>query len=131
MGRLINNFRPYARILLVIWVILIIILAVLPNIPTPRFGGRPIPIRLDYPVHFLEHTLLAFLAIISFVYNRRQLKRILIALATLVLFAVFAEMLQLLIPARDFEFRDLFLNIAGIITGTTIALAAISEQRHS
>lgn len=114
-----------------IWVILIIILAVLPNIPTPRFAGRPIPIRLDYPVHFLEHTLLAFLAIISFVYNRRQLQRILITLATLVLFAVFAEMLQLIIPARDFEFRDMLLNIAGIITGTTIALAAVSDHRHS
>lgn len=129
MGRLINNFRPYARILLVIWVILIIILAVLPNLPTPRIGGRPIPIRLDYPIHFLEHTLLAFLAIISFVDNRRQLTRILTTLSILLIFAVFAEMLQLVIPARAFELKDLFLNIAGIITGSTIALAAIADHK--
>ncbi|MCA1757153.1 MAG: VanZ family protein [Bacteroidales bacterium] len=131
MGRLINNFRPYARILLVIWVILIIILAILPNLPTPRIGGRLIPIRLDYPIHYLEHTLLAFLAVISFVYDRRQLTRILITLSTLIAFAVFSEMLQLLIPARTFEFKDMFLNIAGIITGTIIALAVTADQKLS
>lgn len=129
MGKFINNFRPYARILLVIWVILIIILAVMPNLPTPRIGGRPIPVRLDYPIHFIEHTLLAFLAIISFVDYRRQFSRILSTLSILLIFAVFAEMLQLIIPARTFELKDLFLNIAGIITGTTIALAAITDRK--
>lgn len=129
MGKLINSFRPYARILLVIWGILIIILAIAPNLPTPMIGGRPIPIRLDYPIHFLEHTLLSFLAIISFVTDRSQLKRILVTLTILIVFAILAEMLQLVVPARSFELKDMGLNVAGVITGTTIALSVISEKK--
>ena len=129
MGKLINNFRPYARILLVIWGILIIILAIVPDLPTPMIGGKPIPIRLDYPIHFLEHTLFAFLAIISFVTDRIQLKRIFVIMAILFLFAILAETLQLFVPARSFEFQDMGLNVAGVITGTTIALSVISKRK--
>lgn len=129
MGKLINKFRPYARILLAIWVILIITLALLPELPVPRIGGKPIPIRLDYPVHFLEHTLLAFLAIISFVKYRTEQSTIIITLVSLILFAIFAEMLQIFIPFRSFELQDLGLNIAGITIGTVIALASTENKK--
>ncbi|MEA1887445.1 MAG: VanZ family protein [Bacteroidota bacterium] len=128
MGKLINKFRPYARILLALWVILIITLALLPELPVPRIGGKPIPIRLDYPVHFIEHILLAILAIISFVKYKSEQQTILITLLFLILFAIFAEMLQIFIPFRSFELQDLGLNIAGIAIGTVIALASTEKK---
>lgn len=127
---MINKFRPYARILLIIWVILIIILALIPDLPVPRIGGRPIPIRLDYPVHFLEYILLAFLAIISFVTNLTEIKSFRITLFSLFLFALFTEMLHSVIPFRSFEFKDLAMNISGVFIGTLIAILSIREKHH-
>jgi len=129
MGRLVNKFRPYARILLVIWIILIIGLALLPEIPVPRIGGKPIPVRLDYPVHFLEHTALAFLAIISFVSYRTQKRILILSFLVLILFAVFAEILHLFIHSRTFELYDLAFNIAGIISGTAIAFLLTEKKQ--
>ncbi len=129
MGKLMNRFRPYARILLAIWVILVIVLAILPDLPIPRIGGKPIPIRLDYPVHFLEHVLLAFLAIISFVYEPTQGRTIRITLYTLITFAVVVEVIQVFLPFRDFELHDLGLNVAGILIGTIIALLSLGKKK--
>jgi len=129
MGRLINKFRPYARVLLALWVILIIVLAILPDLPVPRIGGRPIPIRLDYPVHFIEHFLLAFLAIISFVRSQSEIRIIKITLIFLVLFAFFAELLHAILPFRSFELMDLALNIFGILTGSIVALLAMGNKK--
>jgi len=130
MGKLINKFRPYARVLLAMWVILILVLAILPDLPVPRIGGKPIPIRLDYPVHFLEYTLLSFLAIISFVTSLSELRSYKIILFSLILFAVFTEMLHIIIPFRSFEYKDLALNILGVFIGTLIAILSIRERHH-
>jgi len=124
-----NRFRPYARILLAIWVILIIFLAILPDLPVLKIGGRTIPLRIDYPVHFLEHTFLAFLAVISFVYNQTQRRAINITLYSLILFAVVVEVIQVFIPFRAFELKDLGLNVAGILTGTIIALLSLAKKK--
>jgi len=128
MGRLINKFRPYARILLAVWVILIIVLAILPDLPVPKIGGKPIPIRLDYPVHFLEYTLLAFLAVISFVTSLSELRSFRIILLSLILFAVSTELLHIVIPFRSFELLDLALNILGVFIGSLIAILSIREK---
>jgi len=130
MGKLINKFRPFARVLLAMWVILILVLAILPDLPVPRIGGKPIPIRLDYPVHFLEYTLLSFLAIISFVTSLSELRSYKIILFSLILFAVFTEMLHIIIPFRSFEYKDLALNILGVFIGTLIAILSIRERHH-
>ncbi|MBN1388842.1 MAG: VanZ family protein [Bacteroidales bacterium] len=130
MGKLINKFRPYARILLAFWIILVIVLAILPDLPVPMIGGRPIPIRLDYPVHFLEHMLLAFLAIISFVTNLSEIQSFRVTLLFLILFAVLMEMLHIVIPCRSFEYKDLALNIAGVFIGTLIAILSLREKQH-
>lgn len=129
MGRLINKFRPYARILLVIWLIVIVILATIPDLPIPRIGGRQIPIRLDYPVHFIEYFFLAFLAIISFVTHQSQRQSIKTILLILILFAIFAETLHFFIPFRSFELQDMGLNIAGTLSGTIVALLSIGERK--
>lgn len=122
MSRLITFFRPYARILLAIWLLLIIIFAVLPDLPMPRLARGKMDIRLDYPIHYLEHTGLAILAMISFITTsfKGQRRRFITILLLLIMFAIFAEMLQLLIPARSFELSDMGLNILGSLTGTFI-----------
>jgi VanZ family protein len=130
MGKLINKFRPYARILLAFWVITVIVLAILPNLPVPKIGGKPIPIRLDYPVHFLEHTLLSFLAVISFVKNLSDIQPFRITFLFIILFAVFMEMLHIVIPFRSFEFQDLLLNILGVFIGTLIAILSLREKHR-
>lgn len=130
MGRLINKFRPYARILLALWIILIIVLAILPDLPVPKIGGRPIPFRLDYPVHFLEHFLLAFLAIISFVRSQSEIRIIKITFLFLILFAFFAELLHAILPFRSFELIDLGLNIVGILSGTIVALLSMGNSKN-
>lgn len=130
MGKLINRFRPYARILLAIWLILVVVLAIIPDLPVPRIGGKPIPLRLDYPVHFIEHLLLAFLAIISFITSQKQKRKISFVLYALIIFALLIELIQVFLPFRSFELKDLGLNIAGILTGTIIALLSIGEKKH-
>ncbi|MDT8401451.1 MAG: VanZ family protein [Bacteroidales bacterium] len=130
MGKLINKFRPYARIFLAVWIVLVIVLAILPDLPVPRIGGKQIPIRLDYPVHFLEHTLLAFLAIISFVTKQTQKRTISFTLYSLILFALTVEFIQIFLPFRSFEFQELGFNIAGILIGTIIALLSIGEKKQ-
>jgi VanZ family protein len=130
MGKLINRFRPYARILLAIWVVLVIVLAIIPDLPVPRIGGKPIPLRLDSPVHFLEHFLLAFLAMISFVNGQEQKRRIYLVLYALIIFALIVEIIQVFLPFRSFELKDLGLNIAGILTGTITALLSIGGKKH-
>jgi VanZ family protein len=124
MSRFITLFRPYARILLAIWVVLIVILAIVPDIDVPRIVKGKLDIRLDYPIHFLEHTSLAVLAMVAGITDRfsRQLKRVLYILTILTIFAVFAETLQLFIPARSFDFRDMGLNILGSFTGTLLSM---------
>jgi VanZ family protein len=129
MGKLINRFRPYARILLAIWVILVIVLAIIPDLPVPMIGGKPIPLRLDYPVHFLEHLLLAFLAMVSFITNPAQKRNISLVLYALIIFALVVEVIQVFLPFRSFELKDLGMNIAGILTGTIIALLSIGGKK--
>ncbi|MEZ5011391.1 MAG: hypothetical protein R2744_07295 [Bacteroidales bacterium] len=70
MSNFINKFRPYARILLAIWILLIIVFAVIPDLPSPRIARGKLDIRLDYPIHYLEHTGLAILAMVSFITGR-------------------------------------------------------------
>jgi len=129
MGKLINRFRPYARILLAIWVILVIVLAIIPDLPVPMIGGKPIPLRLDYPVHFLEHLLLAFLAMVSFISAPAQKRNISLVLYALIIFALVVEVIQVFLPFRSFELKDLGMNIAGILTGTIIALLSIGGKK--
>lgn len=133
MYSIINHFRPYARVLLAFWVILIIVLAVMSDINVPRVIRGRLNIRLDYPIHFLEHTSLAILAMISFINIgfRQQSGRALRLLGFLILFAIFTEMLQLMVPSRTFEFRDMGLNIMGSIFGTLITMILYTGKKDT
>jgi VanZ family protein len=119
-----DKIRPYARVALAIWIILIIVFAILPDLPAARIVKGNINIRVDHPIHFLEHTGLALLAMISYIDIgfRTQAKRAILLLLILITFAVASEFIQLLVPSRSFELLDMAMNVMGNFAGTLLAM---------
>jgi polysaccharide biosynthesis protein VpsQ len=117
MLKLIIFLRPLARYLLIAWVLIIIILSSIPNVPTLKihtYGGAVI--RLDYLMHFCEYGLLTFIAFLSFAGNefKINIRKYLLIILSLIIFAVLDEFHQKLIPGRSFNLKDILSNITGI-----------------
>ncbi len=119
MKKLIILIRPYSTYLLVIWVLAIISVSSVPNLPSPQIRSAGFRIRLDYLFHFGEYSVLAFLAFLSFTDKefRIGIKRYAIITAALALFALLDEFHQKLIPGRTFNIKDIISNLTGIIAG--------------
>ena len=118
MIKLIIWFKPFARYLLVVWIIIIITISSIPSLPTMKIHTAKADIRLDYLIHFCEYGSLSFLAFLSFVepdFKVRFRKFILISLS-LIAFAVLDEFHQKLIPGRAFNVKDIWGDIMGIVT---------------
>ena len=125
MLKLIIFLRPLARYLLIAWVLIIIILSSIPNIPTLKIhtsGGAVI--RLDYLMHFCEYGLLTFIAFLSFAGNEFKItfKKYIIILMSLIIFAVLDEFHQKLIPGRSFNVKDIMSNVTGILVVTVFII---------
>lgn len=117
MIRSIILFKPFAKFILIAWLLIIIILSSIPNIPTLKIHTARTEIRLDYLIHFCEYGILAFVAFLSFAGNEFIIsckKFIMIALS-LILFAVLDEFHQKFIPGRAFNIKDVMSNISGIL----------------
>jgi VanZ family protein len=116
MLQLIIFLRPYARYLLICWLLIILIVSSIPSIPTLKIHTAKSEIRLDYLIHFCEYGLLAGMAFLTFVNNEFRLsnKKFIIITAGLILFAILDEYHQKLIPGRAFNLKDIYSNIAGI-----------------
>jgi VanZ family protein len=69
-------------------------------------------------LHFCAYTWLAFLALLAI--KRRSLA--VSAALAMILLGVTLEFGQKLVPGREFEIRDMFINGAGVLTGFTIGL---------
>jgi VanZ family protein len=124
MIRLIIWLRIYAKYLLIIWLVFIIVVSSVPSLPTPKINTGKVVIRLDYLFHLCEYGALAFLAFLSFAgkeFNLAFSKYLLITLY-LVLFAIFDELHQKLIPGRSFNPKDILSNITGILAGTIFCI---------
>ena len=126
MFKLIVYLRPAARYLLIIWLLTIITVSSLPNIPTLKIHTAKAEFRLDYIMHFCEYGFLTFLTMLSFAgseFNIKFLKAMLIALG-LILFAVMDEYHQKFIPGRSFNLKDILSNLSGIcvLTISTLVL---------
>ena len=117
MLRLIIFLRPFARYLLIAWVLAIIIVSSIPSIPTLKIHTAKVEIRLDYLMHFCEYGVLALMALLSFAGNEFKIsyrKFILITLF-IIAFAILDEFHQKLIPGRAFNIKDILSNISGIL----------------
>ncbi len=124
MLKLITLMRPYAGYLLAAWVITIVTVSSTPNINVPRLHTGRTSIRLDYLIHFLEYGLLAGLTCLTFTGKNftTGIRKTATITVVLIIFAILDEFHQKLIPGRSFNPRDIYSNIAGIITGVVISV---------
>jgi VanZ family protein len=134
MLKLITLLKPFAAYILAAWVIIIIIVSSLPNIPTLKFHTSKSDIRLDYLIHFCEYGSLSFLAYLTFEKRFAAVKMFFLVTIGLVLFAVADEFHQKLIPGRSFNVMDIISNISGILAAMVFCvvtfrkISAVSDE---
>jgi VanZ family protein len=124
MLNLIIYLRRFARYLLIVWLLTIIIVSSIPNIPTLKIHTAKAEIRLDYLMHFCEYGLLAFLTFLSFAGNKFRIKygKVLIIVVSIILFAILDEFHQKLIPGRSFNTKDILSNVTGILAAMIFSI---------
>lgn len=117
MIRLIILCKPFAKYLLISWLLTIIIVSSIPSIPTLKIHTAKSEIRLDYLMHFCEYGLLTFLAFLYFASSeyRFNYKKFIYITISIILFAIIDEFHQKLIPGRTFNVKDIYSNISGIV----------------
>jgi VanZ family protein len=120
MLKLIIYLRPVARYLLIAWILTIIIVSSIPNIPTLKIHTAKSEIRLDYLMHFCEYGVLTFIAFLSFAGKEFKIgyRKVLLITISLIIFAVLDELHQKLIPGRSYNIKDIMSNVTGIVTVT-------------
>ncbi len=109
----------------VLWAFVILALTVAPShkIPEPPDWS----ISADKLVHFLMFMILSLLLLFrrysnGRLWNHRQLIPIIVLLTT---YGLLLEMVQLLVPGRDFSWLDLISDAMGAIAGNYIYLGAV------
>jgi VanZ family protein len=129
MLKLIIHLRPAARYLLIIWILTIITVSSLPNIPTLKIHTAKAELRLDYIMHFCEYGFLTFLTLLSFAGSELKIKfmKAMLIVLALILFAVLDEYHQKLIPGRSFNLKDIMSNVGGIVAATIFVIIVFSS----
>lgn len=124
MIRLIIWCKPFARYLLVAWIVAIVTVSSIPSLPTAKIHTAKTDIRLDYLIHFCEYGFLSFLAFLSFAGDnfKVSLKKFILIAFILIAFAVLDEFHQKLIPGRAFNPKDIWSNITGIAAAIIFCL---------
>jgi VanZ family protein len=124
MLKLIIFLRPFARYLLIAWILTIIILSSIPNIPTLKVHTARAEIRLDYLIHFCEYGVLTFIAFLSYAGSEFKInyKKYILITVGLILFAVLDELHQKLIPGRSYNIKDILSNISGILAAMVFTM---------
>ena len=131
MIKLIILLRPFARYLLIVWAITIIVVSSTPNIPTLKIHMAKTDIRLDYLLHFMEYGALTLLSFLTFSGDEFRIgfRKIIIITVILSLFAILDEYHQKLIPGRSFNYNDIFSNLTGILAGVVFCVVIFSLIR--
>jgi VanZ family protein len=129
MLRLIIFLRPFARNILIIWLLTILAVSSIPHIPTLKIHVAKSEIRLDYLFHFGEYGVLAFMAFLSFATEKFKLslRKFIIITATLILFAILDELHQKFIPGRTCSSRDVLSDVTGIIAAVLFCIAVFRK----
>ena len=125
MLKLIIFLRTFARYLLIAWLLTIIILSSIPNIPTIKIHTAHNEFRLDYLIHFFEYGILTFITFLSFTGNEFRLSywKILIITICLTMFAYLDEFHQKIIPGRTYNIMDFLSNESGVVVAVIITIA--------
>jgi VanZ family protein len=128
MLKLIIYMRPAARYFLIAWVLTIIIVSSIPNIPTLKIHTAKKEIRLDYLMHFCEYGVLSFMAFLSFAGKEFKVsfRKVLLIAGGLIIFAILDELHQKLIPGRSYNIKDMLSNVTGIVAATVFTVIVFS-----
>jgi len=128
MLKLIIYMRPAARYFLIAWVLTIIIVSSIPNIPTLKIHTAKKEIRLDYLMHFCEYGVLSFMAFLSFAGKEFKVsfRKVLLIAGGLIIFAILDELHQKLIPGRSYNIKDMLSNVTGIMAATVFTVIVFS-----
>ncbi len=110
----------------------ILILNIIPDIPTPKVERGDEMIRLDYLIHFLVFFLGGLLYYKWNILRKNDHKPILLILFGLI-YALTCELLQLWIPGRTFNPVDLIYNTLGVVFGlfTPVLFIRIKHMRKN
>jgi VanZ family protein len=119
MLSIIKLIRPFAKYLMIGWLLTILIVSSIPNIPTLKIHTAKSEFRLDYFMHFSEYGFLAFLTLLSFAGDefRTGFRKAIVILISLMLLAFLDELHQKLIPGRTCSINDMLSDISGILSG--------------
>jgi VanZ family protein len=129
MIRLIVFLRPFARYILIFWLITIIVVSSIPSLPTLKIHVAKSELRLDYLIHFCEYGFLALLTFLTFADDRFEIsnKNLFLLTTGLIMFAIIDEFHQKFIPGRSFNVKDILSNIVGIIAAIIFYIAVFRK----
>jgi len=124
MRKLIIFLNPYSKYLLVIWIVIVIGVSSIPNLPSPKISTGKVVLRLDYIFHFCEYGFMTFLTFLTFVRKdfSAEFKKYFFITFCLIVFAIADEYHQKLIPGRTFNLKDILSNLSGILAGLLFCL---------
>ena len=114
-----------------IWLVLILTLSSIPDLPGPELKSRDSLFRLDYFIHLTEYFILVSLLLFwkgSRNYHVNN-KFIIFTLIGGLLIATLDEYHQLLIPGRTFNPIDMYANYTGILFGTFFSVLILTRLR--
>ncbi|MBN2237024.1 MAG: VanZ family protein [Bacteroidales bacterium] len=119
MVRQLLSYKTLLKASFWLWLLLIVIVSSLPNVPTQEINLWDEPFRLDYLEHFGVFAILQGIFVLwkadenGFFHLRNHL----IFVGGLILFAVIDELHQLWIPGRSYNSLDLMYNLIGSFAG--------------
>ncbi len=131
MLKLIIYLRPFAKYLLIAWLLTMIILSSLPNIPTLKIHTHRTVYRIDYLLHFLEYGILTFMAQLAFTEKLFKINYKIFILITfsLIFFAFLDELHQKIIPGRSYSLKDFASDTRGILIAVIFTLLVFRSIR--
>ena len=102
--------KNLVNILFVVWSVLILFASIIPLSQEKHFEFGGSIFRLDYLEHFAVFFILGSLYVL-----RAKLRLKISEISLLIIYAVFTETIQLIIPGRTFNPMDLAYNILGLV----------------
>ena len=108
-------------VLFVLWALLLTFTAVYPDSGNIIIGNES-GFRWDYLEHFIAYYIFGSLYVLWRSKQDFTMKgsEILILFAVALIFSIFTEYIQIIIPGRTFNFVDMLYNLGGILTGILV-----------
>ncbi|UCG27992.1 MAG: VanZ family protein [Bacteroidales bacterium] len=113
------------------WLVLILIVSSVPDLPVQELSSGDSPVRLDYILHLIEYFILVSLLLFWRAGPDHRIKYRFIVPAFLVIMVIASldEYHQVWIPGRTFNPMDMYYNYAGVVTGMFFSLIVLARLR--